>query len=188
MEKKTDRRVLRTRKMLLDGLTNLLKEKDIKDISVKELSDYADINRCTFYLHYKDVYDMLEKIEAEFIDDFNRMLDSCIDTIPNPDPYPFMHALFSYVNEHREALSALLGKHGDLAFVNYMKGIVRERMHFIWEKNAYRTDNFEYYSAFIISGCLGLVEKWIQNGFVESPEDMSELAAKMVLQGIQVFS
>ena len=60
MEKKTDRRVLRTRKMLLEGLTDLLKEKDIKDISVKELADYADINRCTFYLHYKDVYDMLE--------------------------------------------------------------------------------------------------------------------------------
>ena len=52
MEKKTDRRVLRTRKMLLEGLTDLLKEKDIKDISVKELADYADINRCTFYLHY----------------------------------------------------------------------------------------------------------------------------------------
>ena len=51
MEKKTDRRVLRTRKMLLEGLTDLLKEKDIKDISVKELADYADINRCTFYLH-----------------------------------------------------------------------------------------------------------------------------------------
>ena len=71
MEKKTDRRVLRTRKMLLEGLTDLLKEKDIKDISVKELADYADINRCTFYLHYKDVYDMLEKIEIEFVDDFN---------------------------------------------------------------------------------------------------------------------
>lgn len=72
--------------------------------------------------------------------------------------------------------------------MNYMKGIVQERMHFIWTKNAYRTDNFEYYSAFIISGCLGLVEKWVQNGFEESPEQMAELAAKMILQGIQVFS
>ena len=56
MEKKTDRRVLRTRKMLLEGLTDLLKEKDIKDISVKELADYADINRCTFYLHYPELF------------------------------------------------------------------------------------------------------------------------------------
>ena len=186
MEKKTDRRVLRTRKMLLKGLTDLLREKDIKDISVKELADYADINRCTFYLHYKDVYDMLEKIETELVDDFNTMLDSCIET--GPDPYTFMCTFFSYANEHQETLSALLGKHGDLAFLNYMKGIVQERMHFIWEKNKYRTDNFEYYSAFIISGCLGLVEKWVQNGFEESPEDMAKMAAKMILQGIQVFA
>ncbi len=186
MEKKTDRRVLRTRKMLLEGLTDLLKEKDIKDISVKELADYADINRCTFYLHYKDVYDMLEKIEMEFVDDFNTMLDSCIES--TPDPYPFMCAFLSYSYEHQETLSALLGKHGDLAFINYMKKIIQERMLFIWEKNAYRTDHFEYYSAFIISGCLGLVEKWVQNGFVESPEDMAEMAAKMILQGIKVFS
>ena len=61
-------------------------------------------------------------------------------------------------------------------------------MLFIWEKNAYQTDNFDYYSAFIISRCLRLVEKWVQNGFVESPEDMAELATKMILQGIQVFS
>ena len=188
MEKKTDRRVLRTRKMLLKGLTDLLREKDIKDISVKELADYADINRCTFYLHYKDVYDMLEKIETELVDDFNTMLDSCIETGPNPDPYTFMCTFFSYANEHQETLSALLGKHGDLAFLNYMKGIVQERMHFIWEKDKYRTDNFEYYSAFIISGCLGLVEKWVQNGFEESPEDMAKMAAKMILQGIQVFA
>ena len=104
MEKKTDRRVLRTRKMLLEGLTDLLKEKDIKDISVKELADYADINRCTFYLHYKDVYDMLEKIEMEFVDDFNTMLDSCIES--TPDPYPFMCAFLSYSYEHQETLSA----------------------------------------------------------------------------------
>lgn len=69
--------------------------KNIKDISVKELADYADINRCTFYLHYKDVYDMLEKIETELVDDFNTMLDSCIEESPNPDPYPFMCTFFS---------------------------------------------------------------------------------------------
>lgn len=188
MEKKTDRRVLRTRKLLLEGLTELMKTKDIKDISVKELADHVDINRCTFYLHYKDVYDMLEKIETELVNDFNQMLDSCIEKTHNPDPYPFMYAFFSYTNEHQETLAALLGQHGDLAFINYMKEIVQERMHFIWKENAYCTDNFEYYSSFIISGCLGMLEKWVQDGFVESPEQMAELSAKMILQGIQIFS
>ena len=44
-ENKTDRRVRRTKRLLLESLTSLMKEKPIKDISVKELTDLADINR-----------------------------------------------------------------------------------------------------------------------------------------------
>ena len=51
---KTDRRVRRTKALLLQGLMQLMETKDVKDISVKELSDQADINRGTFYLHYSD--------------------------------------------------------------------------------------------------------------------------------------
>ena len=64
-QEKMDRRVRRTKALLLQGLIQLMEEKDIKDISVKELSDLADINRGTFYLHYSDVYNMLGKIEFE---------------------------------------------------------------------------------------------------------------------------
>lgn len=52
-----------------------MKEKPIKDISVKELTDLADINRGTFYLHYRDIYDMLEQLEDEWFADFNELLD-----------------------------------------------------------------------------------------------------------------
>ena len=63
--KKTDRRVRRTRSLLLDAFFSLLESKSYKDITVKELCDVADINRGTFYLHFKDIYDMVEQIEQE---------------------------------------------------------------------------------------------------------------------------
>ena len=62
-EKKEDRRVRRTKKLLTQALTQLLQEKQINEITVKELTDLADMNRGTFYLYYKDMFDMLEKIE-----------------------------------------------------------------------------------------------------------------------------
>ena len=61
--KKEDRRVRRTKKMLTQALTRLMQEKQIKEITVRELTDLADMNRGTFYLYYRDVYDMLEKLE-----------------------------------------------------------------------------------------------------------------------------
>lgn len=56
-----DRRVRKTRKQLRECLITLLKEKKVQDITVRELTDMADLNRGTFYLHYKDVFDLLEK-------------------------------------------------------------------------------------------------------------------------------
>lgn len=67
----TDRRVRKTKALLLKGLMQLMETKDIRDISVKELSDLVDINRSTFYLHYSDIYDMLAQIENELFIEFN---------------------------------------------------------------------------------------------------------------------
>ena len=58
-----DRRVRKTKKQLRQGLTQLLQTKNINEISVRELSDLVDINRGTFYLHYRDIYDLLDQIE-----------------------------------------------------------------------------------------------------------------------------
>ena len=72
--KKEDRRVRRTKKLLTQALTELLQKKQINEITVKELTDLADMNRGTFYLYYRDIFDMLEKIEAELFQKLDRPL------------------------------------------------------------------------------------------------------------------
>ena len=69
-----DRRVRRTRKQLRECLVTLLKQKKVQDITVRELTELADLNRGTFYLHYKDVFDLLEKTESELLDNFNQLV------------------------------------------------------------------------------------------------------------------
>ena len=49
----TDRRVKRTKKLLADALAALMKQKPLKSITVRELTELADLNRGTFYLHFK---------------------------------------------------------------------------------------------------------------------------------------
>ena len=60
-----DRRVRRTKSRLRQALAQLLLEKDLSSITVRELTELADVNRGTFYTHYKDLYDMLEQMENE---------------------------------------------------------------------------------------------------------------------------
>ena len=67
MSEKMDRRVRKTRAQMRAGLAYLMKTKSIKEITVKDLVEAADINRSTFYLHYTDIYTMLETIENDLI-------------------------------------------------------------------------------------------------------------------------
>jgi len=65
----TDPRILRSRRMLMDALANLLKTKNFEEVSVQEIADEATLNRNTFYLHYPDKSALLLAMtEARFRD------------------------------------------------------------------------------------------------------------------------
>jgi AcrR family transcriptional regulator len=60
----TDPRILRSRRMLMDALANLLNRKEFDDISIQEIADEATLNRATFYLHYPDKNALLQAMTA----------------------------------------------------------------------------------------------------------------------------
>ena len=62
-----DRRVRKTKKALRQGLVSLLEKKKLKDITVRELTDTVDLHRGTFYVHYRDIYELYEKMWQEAI-------------------------------------------------------------------------------------------------------------------------
>ena len=126
-EGKTDRRVRRTKALLLQGLMQLMETKDIKDISVKELADLADINRGTFYLHYNDVYDMLAQIEDELFVEFHGIIDRTLDPASHA-PRTTLFEVFSFLERHKEVARVMMGPHGDLSFVNRLKDLVQTRL------------------------------------------------------------
>ncbi len=64
---KTDPRILRTRKLIMNSFIKLSEKQEFKDITVKDITEEAMINRATFYYHFKDIYDLLEKALSEVL-------------------------------------------------------------------------------------------------------------------------
>ncbi|PTK65549.1 TetR/AcrR family transcriptional regulator, partial [Staphylococcus haemolyticus] len=64
---KEDRRIRKTKSAIKRAFTDLLKKKDLDKITVQDISNQADINRGTFYLHYEDKYMLLTDMEDEYI-------------------------------------------------------------------------------------------------------------------------
>lgn len=67
MKKKESRKVRQTRQLLEGALVELLDEKPLHKISVRELCGRADVNRSTFYAHYRDLFQLTEELEADFL-------------------------------------------------------------------------------------------------------------------------
>lgn len=188
-DSKSDRRIRKTKKALKEGLTRLMLEKSMKDISVKELTEEVDINRGTFYLHYKDVYDMIEQIEIEMLENFIKVMESHTPQKINGQPLPLLTDIFIFLKENATICAAFLSSNGDIAFVNRLKEVVRTKCLNDWME-LYRNgkvSNFEYFCSFILSGSIGLFEIWLRNGLVESPEQMAKLAEEMIMNGIKVL-
>lgn len=60
-ENRLDPRFVRTRRLIMDAFLLLSTKKDFKNISIKDITSEATINRATFYYHFMDKYDLLEK-------------------------------------------------------------------------------------------------------------------------------
>ena len=97
-----DRRVRKTKKILRECLTQLLKSKKIQDITVRELTEMADLNRGTFYLHYKDVFDLLEQMEDELLISFSQLLNQLDATNRGVPPRQVLAEIFSMARENAD--------------------------------------------------------------------------------------
>lgn len=184
-----DRRVRKTRRQLRECLITLLKEKKVQDITVRELTDMADLNRGTFYLHYKDVFDLLEKTEAELQEDFNQLVCKHDAVDLKQRPSVIFNEIYYLVYDNADLIEILLGENGDLNFVNRLKLLIREKCLKDWME-VFRSGNaaaFDAFFSFIVSGCIGLVQYWLQTGLKETPEQMAKLTEHIITKGIGVL-
>ena len=83
MSNPTDLRVIKTRQAIRIALISLLSEKELSDITISELSARAQVNRKTFYRHYRSISDVVTEFENELLSDFSDILKTSNTSIFN---------------------------------------------------------------------------------------------------------
>ena len=184
--KKEDRRVRRTKKLLTQALTELLQKKQVNEITVKELTDLADMNRGTFYMYYKDIFDMLEKIEDELFQKLDVIAQSHEHGDPTQQVKPILLDLFRFIEENQEMCRVLLSPNGDMNFLHRLYEAIRERGLEIWkdQMGSLGEKEFDYRYSFVIFGCAGMIRAWVNRSCQETDMQMAELADRMIRRGI----
>lgn len=180
-----DRRVRRTRKQLQAALAALTREKDLKDITVRELTELADVNRGTFYSHYKDLYDMQEQMEQELFQQLSAVLSSHLLKEGPGDLRPVLTAVFQFILENQELFVTTLSCGGE-QFFSRLQQMIYERYLHQWSGyyDLGSAQGTNYYLEFVVAGVMGLVRAWIRDGMGESAEAMAALAEQLIVSGL----
>lgn len=185
MSQKEDRRVRKTKKAMTEALAELMLEKPLNSISVREISEIADINRGTFYLHYRDVYDMVDTLRREIFEQFDEIVEKHIG-MKNPDElFPLLVELYNLLAENAKLVKVLMGKNGDAGFLDKLKEVIQEKC-FADIQSRLNTKNiseYKYLCNYIVYGCIGICGTWLEGGMKETPNEMAELTGRIILMG-----
>ncbi len=178
----TDRRVRKTRTALKNSLTTLLQQKNVKDISVKELTDLADVNRGTFYLHYNDVFDLLEQSENDLLNELHQIADGISAETVRSNPTLFFEKVYTVCSENANLVRILLGENGDIRFLNHIRTFLREKCLNDWHSLLHQIDleKFDAYYSFLVGGCCSLLQYWFATDMKQTPQELAKITVEFL--------
>ncbi|MBQ6164514.1 MAG: TetR/AcrR family transcriptional regulator [Clostridia bacterium] len=162
MEEKVDRRVIKTKERIREVFIDLLAEKPIKSITVKELSERADINRATFYLHYEDVFDLQARLEDDALEQFENVCSGLNVSFSDEEFTEAFIRLLEFIRSNGKFCTAHIGVNGDRSFFERLVKVVTDRC---FDREQYTTYGF----TFVLAGIVGIVLEWVFAGMQETP-------------------
>lgn len=182
-QKQENQRTRLTKRLLRENLLDLLREKPVEYITVKELCERAELNRSTFYAYYTDVPALYQEMGGELADALLEHIhamnqDGKIDTKPmlayirdNRDLFHLLVYRDKYLNANQPVQRQIIQGYFELAPELHLPCAEEER---------------EYFLQYLYMGGTGVIHRWVQNSCDLSPEQVAKLIGAMIGRTIGV--
>jgi len=180
MDKKENRKSRYSKMVIRESLMELMKEKSILGVSVKDICDLADISRSTFYDHYKDQYDLLKQIEDETLAYFEDMLNNYKDKQTKKETSQMVEEMLTYIANNGNTIHVLLSENGDLGFQKKLlyHFIMHNQITKYFSENQQSKETMPYYSVFLVHGSIGLIQHWLKDNMTMPIPQLAKMLMK----------
>lgn len=169
--KKEDPRAIRSKKMLKNAVFSLLAENsDISQLTVQKISSLAELNRATFYLHYRDINDLLRQIVHEIFADLSLKIEPMLQA-KSSSGYEQLVTFLDYIYEYRKIFTVLLEYKG---FRNSLFNLLRKTVETRRSERKIKPKKEEVSVDIIASSLLGIIMWWIKDGIHFSTEYIAD--------------
>ena len=185
MAAKTDRRVKYTLEVIENSFLELMQQKPLSQITVKELCSLADINRSTFYAHYEDLSALLNAIQDRVIYDAEEMLNA-YDYTQDSEALVMTTRLMTYLADNQRNSQTLFSDHGDTAFQRKLINMAHRHLlqSFTADPAIHEDRHVNYLSTFVTQGSIAMIQHWLLAGKKESPEEIAVIITRIAKAGV----
>ncbi|WP_145047236.1 TetR/AcrR family transcriptional regulator [Paenibacillus xylanexedens] len=185
MNAKMDRRSLRTREILREALFDMASNKPLENITVKELTDRARLNRGTFYVQYQDMNDFLEQLKNEILEEYHSIIKKLGyhngGREPFVDPPVGFVRPFEFVQLHERFFRIFMGSVDSTGFAKQMSDPIKNQFQSTYLMKHRHLKPIDipvkqlYLFSYLASAYIGSLQLWIQRDFDLSPNEMAIL-------------
>lgn len=191
----TDLRVVRTREAIRNALMDLVEEKGFEAVTVKDITTKANINRGTFYAHYQDKFDLInkwiEEVTQQIHNIINQEMPKFIANLEsNSKPItliPVFPLVIEYIYENNRFMKAVLSSKGDLTFQTKLKDLMWKILFENIPNELIKEEKLlvpkQYLFAYISSAHIGLIQQWLNSGMIETPQEMAQILSTITING-----
>ncbi|WP_316607310.1 TetR/AcrR family transcriptional regulator [uncultured Ruminococcus sp.] len=167
--KRPDRRTMKTKNAIFTALAELMTEKEIRHITVQDISDKADIHRVTFYKHFLDIYDVYEQLTKIILSEVGVLLTQH-DEKP---PATFYYDILNYVSEHTVYFKMIFSPHNtSRLYQNLLKLFIGYEALFLSEQLGpdYPESVLTCVIRYHVNGCFAVIADWVTTD-LEYPQE-----------------
>jgi AcrR family transcriptional regulator len=183
---KTDKEMnTKAEKNIVNAFLRLYQEKDLNEITVKEICQRAGVSRVTFYTYFEDIPTLLSGIEEKMLNDVDeigntfRYID--LAKLGKNTPIPILVNSYMYMEENIEVFRALLGPHGSPQFFRRFDDHFKQSC--LENIKTYKTDTFS--PDILASFCVGAVKSvgdlWVLGKIKATPEELALMSTKVII-------
>ncbi|MFT4413777.1 TetR/AcrR family transcriptional regulator C-terminal domain-containing protein [Fredinandcohnia humi] len=181
---KTDRRIVKSKKALKETILLLMQQKDFKEISIKDIVEFADLNRGTFYKHYQYKEDILDDIIDEVITD---LIESYREPYKNTETFEVSKLtskaikIFEHVYKYSDFYTLIVRSSALTGFQNKICDVLKDlTIQDLSSQSSNPNINREIVASYHSYAILGMIIEWIKGGFTYSPSYMAEQLLEII--------
>ena len=185
IQKKIDRRVIKTKKAIRGALMEIVEEKDLNKITMKEIAERADVDRKTVYNYYASAQDILDEIEDEAVVELEELTRDLQYDPENPlAVFEVLTALLvSKLEVYTHLMRMELNSRLILKMISYLRDKVRET---ISRSKDIKPERVELVTEYVTAGLFSAYRYWFNAEEKCSLKEFSEDVAALVLDGVSV--